>query len=86
MASTNTIKIETPMEIRTPFPFRVKDHGLTLVHSLAGNEVTARREVRTVAVQLESRSVLARREERVLVPAAEDWAIEVSNETRSIDA
>jgi hypothetical protein len=38
MASTNTTKIETPMEIRTPFPLRVKDHGLTLVHDLAGRE------------------------------------------------
>lgn len=31
-------KIQTPAEIRTPFPMRVKDHGLTLVHDLTDKE------------------------------------------------
>lgn len=33
-----TTKINTPAEIRTPFPMRVKDHGLTLVHDEMGKE------------------------------------------------
>ena len=31
-------EIETPMEIRTPFPLRVKYHGLTLVGDPAGGK------------------------------------------------
>jgi hypothetical protein len=33
-----TTKIDAPAEIRTPFPMRVKDHGLTLVHDINGAE------------------------------------------------
>jgi hypothetical protein len=40
-----TTKIQTPIEIRTPFPMRVKDHGLTLVHDLAGAERNCLHEV-----------------------------------------
>jgi hypothetical protein len=39
MATTNTsTTINTPVEIRTPFPMRVKDHGLTVVHDITGKE------------------------------------------------
>ena len=36
MADTNITTIRTPIEIQTPFPLRVKDHGLALVHDIAG--------------------------------------------------
>jgi hypothetical protein len=38
MATTYTMTIKTPIELQTPFPLRVKDHRLTLVHDLTGAE------------------------------------------------